>query len=138
MLNLLTLLVGAGSSGGASVESSPLTGVLSTSRGALLAAASTNFIRLRRLRDTGARSYPADASVTCTLYNAAGTTPIAGASSVSMPFVVGSSGRSSEYRGVLTSDVALAIGTTYLLKARAVDAAGNVHVFQLACLAVEG
>jgi hypothetical protein len=108
------------------------------SRSIPLVVASTNLLRLKALRDVLTKLYPTDAIVSGTLFDATGTTPIAGAVGIAMSYVAGTSGHATEYRGTLPASVALVIDTSYLLKVTAIDTAGDVHVFQKTCLAVAG
>jgi hypothetical protein len=102
---------------------------------------STNVVRLKGLRDpldtTRPIVYPTTAIVTCTLFDALGA-PLTAATNLPMPYVAGTTGHSTEYRGVLPSTLPLVLGASYTLKTRAVDLAGDVRVFSKACVAVAG
>lgn len=96
---------------------------------------STNLIELTGLQDTTDNSYPATATVVCDLFDAAGVL-VAGASAVAMPFVAGTSGASSKYRGVIPAAVALVVAAYYTARVTATDAGGNVRIFPLPCRGV--
>jgi hypothetical protein len=70
---------------------------------------STNNIVLRGFRDKNDGSYPVNAAVTMNLTDPSGT-PVVDAQAVAMPYVAGTSGPQTEYRGAVAHTVALVAG----------------------------
>lgn len=91
------------------------------------------------LQDTTDGSYPTTATVTGSLYDANGTV-VAGASNIALPYVAGTAGASTLYRGVLTAAISATLieGATYEFRALATDASGNKRPLNLKGVAVRG
>ena len=98
---------------------------------------STNNVTLKGLKDEALGTYPTDASVVLVeLLDGAGS-PVAGVANISMPYVSGTMGRSSLYRGAIPSTVTLVAGTVYTARVRATSNA-NVRMFNIPVTAQAG
>jgi hypothetical protein len=89
------------------------------------------------LQDTTDGSYPINATVVGTLYDARGTA-VPNATAIPLAYVNGTTGANTLYRGVIPHTVTLIVGAAYEFRATATDASGNVRPFNLACIAVKG
>jgi hypothetical protein len=83
---------------------------------------STNNIKLRGLRDDNDGSYPQNATVKLYLYDSTGA-PVATVQNVDMPYVTGTTGAQTAYRGSVAHTVGLAAGS-YTAEVIAVLAGG--------------
>jgi hypothetical protein len=84
---------------------------------------STNNIKLRGFRDDNDGSYPANAAVTMNLSDANGA-PVAAVQGLAMPYVAGTTGAQTTFRGTVAHSVVLAAGD-YSAEVIAVVAAGQ-------------
>lgn len=86
---------------------------------------STNIIELVGLQDQITKGYIDDATVTVELLDPAGA-PIAGAESITLDHVAGTTGSKTTYRGTLSHELALTLGDGYT--ANVVATAGDDSV----------
>jgi hypothetical protein len=93
----------------------------------------TNLVELAQLRDHLTGSYPADATVSVTVFDAAGA-PLSGATNLPMPY----DAATKVYRGVLPSTIAFAAGSSYTRVVTVVGSGGDRAVFSKTGVAVAG
>lgn len=95
---------------------------------------STNLVSVIGLQEKTSGIYPIDADVKCTLLAGSGQA-IDGATDIAMPYVVGTTGKNSLYRGILDS----AVDYAGVAKARiTITRAGAQREINCACVAREG
>lgn len=75
-------------------------------------------------------TYPVNATVTCTIVDAA-EAPVANGNAIAMPYVAGTTGEATEYRGVVPATVALAKNQKYTAKIVAVLPGGAKHTYRV-------
>jgi hypothetical protein len=94
-------------------------------------------VEIPDLQDTTDHSYPQNATVVCTLYDAAGA-PVTGATALPMPFAAGSGVAGGTYRGVIPHTAPLVVNASYTLRVTVTDTSGNVRPFTRTCGAIDG
>jgi hypothetical protein len=80
--------------------------------------------------DVDPPSFPQNATVTCTIVDAA-EAPVANGTDVPMPYVTGTASEETEYRGVIPASVALLKNTPYTGKIVATLPGGAKHTFRV-------
>lgn len=107
----------------------------STQTPQLLVRRSTNVIELREFFDELTDTFPTDATIVCTIRDSVGT-PVAGATSLPMTYVAGTSRYETTYRAVVPNTVDLS-GANYSARITA-TLTGAVREFNVPCTAVDG
>lgn len=108
----------------------------------ILVVGATNVVELSKLTDTKLKTFPVDAAVSCSVFDASGA-PVANAQNIAMAYEAAVAANPptpaipAAYRGQILSTVALVVGQEYTERIT-VTQGGNTRPFVKHCLAVEG
>ena len=99
--------------------------------------ASTNVIKVSRLKDRVTGDYLDNATLTAALFDADGS-PVSGAEDIAFTFTAGVGSAPGHYYGAIPHTVALVAGDTYDLRVRAIAADESERLFRMDLTAKNG